>query len=314
MMVSSPALPPSPGRRCFSIACSERSTRSPYSVAMTKPNEAQFEFWEDLAPGWLASEKHTELVARGFGAAAMDRLALDAGERVLDIGCGSGATTLALAAIVGEKGAAVGVDISPAMVRAAQQAAASAGIEQATFVAADAQVGEIAGAPFDAAFSRFGVMFFADPAAAFANVRASLRAGGRLAFACWTNLFGNEWMFVPGSAVVAVTGTLPAMPAPGEPGPFSLEDPQRIEAVLADAGFTHIEVTPRDESIVIPRAEIESLVALSSRVGPVREALRTADSATAAAIEQAVRNALLERVADDALHVAAAALIVSAVA
>src|SRR5690348_5668716 len=102
-------------------------------------------------------------------------------------------------------------------------------------------------------------------------------------------------MFVPGSAVVAVTGALPPMPGPGEPGPFSLEDPTHLEAVLRESGFTQIDVTPREETIVLPPAEIDALVALSSRVGPVREALRTADTATASAIEQAVRKALSDR-------------------
>ena len=279
---------------------------------MTKPNAAQFELWEDLAPGWLASETHTELVSAAFGTAAIGRLALRAGQRVLDIGCGSGGTTCALASAVSPGGEAVGVDIAPAMVEAAERAAAAAGVERVTFIAADAQADDLGAHAFDAAFSRFGVMFFADPAAAFANIHRSLKAGGRLAFACWTNLFGNEWMFVPGAAVVAVTGTLPAMPAPGDPGPFSLEDPQRLETLLNGAGFTAIEITPREETIVIPRGQVESLAALSRRVGPVREALRTADVATAAAIEQAVRNALFDRVRDDELRLSASALVVSA--
>jgi SAM-dependent methyltransferase len=279
---------------------------------MTGSNEAQFEFWEDLAPGWLASEGHTELVSASFGDAAMKCLALRAGERVIDIGCGAGTTTLALAKVVGPSGAAVGVDIAPAMVRAAQQNAAAAGLEQATFATADAQVDDLGDSIYDAAYSRFGVMFFADPISAFANIRRSLRPEGALAFACWTNVFANEWMFVPGSAVVSVTGALPPMPGLGEPGPFSLEDPRRLEAVLRDSGFTQIDVTPCEESIVIPPAEIDALVALSSRVGPVREALRTADEATASAIEQAVRKALSDRIEHDQLTLGASALIVTA--
>jgi SAM-dependent methyltransferase len=279
---------------------------------VTEGNDAQFEFWEDLAPGWLASEDHTELVAASFGVAAMNRLGLRSGERVIDIGCGAGTTTLALARIVGSDGEAVGVDIAPAMVSAARRHAAAAAVEHARFVAGDAQVDDLGDSVFDAAYSRFGVMFFADPVSAFANIRASLRSGGTLAFACWANIFANEWMFVPGSAVVSVTGVLPPMPGPDEPGPFSLEDPHHLEALLSDAGFTKVEVTPQQESIVIPRAEIESLVALSSRVGPVREALRTADHATASSIELAVREALFQRVERDELRLGASALIVSA--
>jgi SAM-dependent methyltransferase len=275
-------------------------------------NEAQFEFWEELAPGWLASEEHTELVAASFGIAAMNRLGLRAGARVIDIGCGGGATTLALATVVGPTGEAVGVDIAPAMVRAARQHAAAAGVEHARFLATDAQVDDLGDAVFDAAYSRFGVMFFADPGAAFANVRRSLRPGGTFAFACWANLFANEWMFVPGAAVISVTGALPPMPGPGEPGPFSLEDPQHVDELLRGAGFTQIEAAVHEETVALPSSKIESLVSLSSRVGPVREALRTADAATAASIEQAVRQALVERIANDEVRLSASALIVSA--
>jgi SAM-dependent methyltransferase len=279
---------------------------------MTDANKEQSEFWEDLAPDWLASEDHTEMVSGAFGVAAMSKLGLHHGARVIDIGCGSGATTLALAEAVGPDGEAVGVDIAPAMVAAARQHAAAAGVEHARFLSADAQVDDLGDSVFDAAYSRFGVMFFADPAAAFANIRSSMRSSGTLAFACWANVFANEWMFVPGSAVVAVTGALPPMPGPGEPGPFSLEDPDRLETMLRGAGFTEIEITPHAESIVIPVAHIESLVALSSRVGPVREALRTADRQTASSIVQAVRDALTERVENDELRLGAAGLIASA--
>ena len=153
---------------------------------------------------------------------------------------------------------------------------------------------------------------FADPVSAFGNIRRSLRSEGRLAFTCWTNIFANEWMFVPGSAVVSVTGALPPMPGPGEPGPFSLEDPERLEAVLRDSGFNDIEITRQEESIVIPREEIEALAELASRVGPVREALRTADPDTASAMKQAVRTALSDRIEHDELRLGASALIVTA--
>ena len=279
---------------------------------MAVPNEDQLEFWDDLAPAWLASEEHTELVSASFGAAAMGRLGLRAGQRVIDIGCGSGSTTLALAKLVAPGGEAVGIDIAPAMVQAARERAARAEGAKVAFLIADAQAEDLGESAFDAAYSRFGAMFFADPTAAFANIRAALRSGGAFAFACWSNVFANEWMFVPGSAVVSVTGSLPPMPGPGEPGPFSLEDPDRVEALLSDTGFTQIEVTPQLRSIVIPRTEIESLVAVARRVGPVREALRTADDATTARIEEAVRTVLFQRIEHDELRLGASALIVSA--
>ena len=102
------------------------------------------------------------------------------------------------------------------------------------------------------------------------------------------------------------------MPGPNEPGPYSLEDPERLEALLRDAGFTQIEITPQSDSIALPATEIESLVALTRRVGPVREALRTADAETSARIEAAVRAALVDRVEHGELRLGAAALITSA--
>jgi SAM-dependent methyltransferase len=279
---------------------------------MSSGNEAQSEFWTELAPAWIAAEDHSEVVSASFGVAAMERLALRAGQRVLDIGCGSGSTTLELARRVGPDGEAVGVDIAPAMVRAAREHAIAAGVGNASFSTADAQVEPLGARPFDAAFSRFGVMFFADPVAAFANIRGALRSGGVLAFAAWDILFANEWMFIPGAAAVAATGSLPPMPGPDEPGPFSLADPVRIEAVLSGAGFTQIDVSPRAESVVLPEAQLESYLALTRSVGPVREALRTADAETASRIDDAVRAALTERLRHGELRLSAAALVVSA--
>ena len=279
---------------------------------MPNENDEQSAFWEELAPDWLASLEHTELVSAPFGAGALSRLSLQAGQRVLDIGCGAGSTTLEIARRVGDSGHVLGLDIAPAMVAAASGFASAQKIANVTFSVADAQVEPFEPASFDAAYSRFGVMFFADPKAAFANIRAALRPGGVLAFACWENIFANEWMLVPGSAVVSVTGSLPPMPGPGEPGPFSLSDRAQIESLLHDAGFGDVEVTSQAETIVMGDEEVESLELLSRRVGPVREALRTADAATAARIKSAVRTAILDRAVDGVVSLAATAFIVSA--
>ena len=279
---------------------------------MDAPNEEQTQFWQELAPGWLASVVHTELVSGPFGVAAMEGLHLVPGQRVLDVGCGDGSTTLELARRVAPDGDAVGIDIAPAMLDAARRSAEVQRVDNASFVVADAQTESLGESRFDAAFSRFGVMFFADPVAAFANIRAGLRSGGVLAFACWDDLFANEWMFLPGSAVVQVTGSLPPMPGPEAPGPFSLADPDRVTAVLRDAGFSNVTVTAHTQPVEVPEVEVESIVSLSSRVGPVREALRNADADTSARITDAVRAALMARVEHGHLTMSAAALIVRA--
>jgi len=113
-----------------------------------------------------------------------------------------------------------GVDISAEMLARARERAARLHVGNAEFVHADVQVHDLGEASFDAAYSRFGVMFFADPVAAFGNIRRALRPGGLLSFTCWQSVFEDEWMLIPGAAVAEVTGALPPMPGPDEPGPF----------------------------------------------------------------------------------------------
>lgn len=273
-------------------------------------NERQAEFWDEIAPAWAASEAHTELVAGPFGAFAMQRLGIEPGHRVLDVGCGTGGTTRELARLVAPDGEATGVDISAAMVAIARARTSDSDPGRARFEVADVQVDGVGAEGFDAVFSRFGVMFFADPAAAFGRIRSLLSPAGRFGFACWQDLFTNEWMFVPGAAVIEVTGQLPPMPGPGEPGPFSLADAAALEALLTGAGFEEIEVTPRAEVIALPATEIESIVAMSRSVGPVREALREADDDLTSRVLEAVREALLGRIVDGELRLSAAAHIV----
>jgi SAM-dependent methyltransferase len=275
-------------------------------------NARQAAFWEELAPSWLEGEQHSEKVAGRFGRHAMDRLALSPGQRVLDVGCGSGLTTRELARRVGPGGEAIGADIAPAMVAAAERLAAGDGVTNARFLTADVQTDDLGRTTFDAVYSRFGVMFFADPELAFTRLRGALRPGGTLAFACWQDLFSNEWMFVPGAAVITATGVMPPMPEPGEPGPFSLADPDRVTALLGAAGFTGIEVRAVAETVVLPHEDVASLTELAQHVGPVREALREADEETRQRVLAAVADALEAKVVDGELRLSAAALIVAA--
>ena len=121
-------------------------------------------------------------------------------------------------------------------------------------------------------------MFFADPVAAFANVHKALRPDGLLSFVSWQGVFDNEWMLTPGAAVASVTGSPPPMPEPGEPGPFSLADPERIRTVLSGGDFHHIEVTPHNDMIVMSREQIPDVARTSIRIGassPQRNSCRT---------------------------------------
>jgi SAM-dependent methyltransferase len=277
-------------------------------------NLEQAEFWSQLAPTWLQLEDQMEEVAKLPGELAMDRLDLLPGQKVVDLGCGSGRTTLKLAARVGPGGGAVGVDISAEMLARGRERAARAGAGNIEFVHADVQVHDLGEARFDAAYSRFGVMFFADPVAAFANVRRALRPGAALSFVCWQSVFDNEWMLIPGAAVASITGSLPPMPGPGEPGPFSLADPGRVRAVLEAAGFGSVAVEPHGDQVVISEDRIPEVALTSVRVGGVREALRDAGRRTRERALAAIEEALRARLHDGQVRASRGVLLVTATA
>ena len=166
----------------------------------------------------------------------------------------------------------------------------SSGYRTWQFLHGDVQVHKFGQSSFDRAYSRFGVMFFADPVAAFTNVRRALRPGGSLAFSCWQNVFENEWMLVPAAAAMSVTGTTPPMPGPDEPGPFSLADPDRTRYLLKKAGFGDVEVLSHNDSVVVPEADVPTVAAASHRVGAVAELLMEADPETTERVVSAIEN------------------------
>jgi SAM-dependent methyltransferase len=208
-----------------------------------------------------------------FAAAAIARDA-----EVLDIGCGTGQTTR-LAARTARHGHATGVDLSGPMLARARAAAAEEGLTNVWFEPGDAQVHPFPEGGFDVAISRGGVLFFADPVAAFANIGRALRPEGRLAFACLREADRNDWFTVPLTALLGhrpdVTGT-----APYAPGMFSLADPGRTESVLTDAGFQDVRTVPVDTSMVYG----SDAAAFILSTGPVRFNLRDADQS---AVDQA---------------------------
>ena len=277
-------------------------------------NIEQAEFWSRQAPAWLELEDRLEEVSSLPGQLAMDRLDLLPGQRVVDLGCGSGRTTLELAARVGPGGEAVGVDISAEMLAAGRERAARLGVSNVEFLHADVQVQDLGQARFDGAYSRFGVMFFTDPVTAFANVRRALRPGAALSFVCWQSVFDNEWVLIPGAAVAEVTGSLPPMPGPEEPGPFSLADPGRVHAVLESAGFGSVTVTPHADHVVTTEDRIPEIVQVVVRIGVVREMLRNADAQTQERVPAAIEKALRARVHNGEVRASRGVLLVTATA
>ena len=206
-------------------------------------NAQQDRFWNGPAGQfWVTSQEETERHTGPFGDAALQVAAAAPGERALDVGCGCGTTSLALARSVGATGEVVGVDLSAIMLDRAVESAAATKLTNISFRRLDAQSAPLGRHVFDLVFSRFGVMFFADPTAAFTNLRASLRPGGRLAFACWQVPSANPWMALPTRAAMQFFDL--TAPPHDAPGPFSLADPDRLRRVLSDAGFNDIQITP----------------------------------------------------------------------
>jgi SAM-dependent methyltransferase len=218
------------------------------SQAQPPSEEMRAEDWAgEMGERWLAHLDRFEGMIAPAGAALLQHAGVQAGERVLDVGCGGGATSRALAAAVGPAGSVLGLDISPVLVAEAGRRAAAAGLANLRFIAGDASTAQPEGAPFDRLLSRFGSMFFPDPAKAFANLASLVRPGGRADFAVWAPAKENPWV-ASLMGVLANHIELPAPPPPGTPGPFSLDDPARFGAILAGAGF-------RDASFTLWRGE-----------------------------------------------------------
>jgi len=211
-------------------------------------NAEQIRYWnEEAGPIWLEYRDLLDAQIRPFGELAMDRAVIRRSDRVIDVGCGFGETSLEIARRVGARGHVLGIDISTAMLEEARRGAASAGLVNAHFENVDAQTHPFEPGAFDLVYSRFGVMFFADPTAAFSNLRAALRPGARLAFVCWQALPENQWAQVPLAVVLRHVAAPPA-PPPNAPGPFSLANRERLQHILRAADFTDIEI----EDVHIP--------------------------------------------------------------
>jgi SAM-dependent methyltransferase len=233
-------------------------------------------------------------------------LAPQPGDRVLDIGCGGGETAVDLAQAVAPGGAVTGIDLSAAILAFARRAAK--GCERVRFIRADAELYPFEPASFDSVFSRFGVMFFADPTAAFINIRRSLRPNGRLAFVCWRALEENQLDTVP---LTAASAHLPPQPAydPDAPGPFAFANPARVHGILQRAGFTDIEIIAHDD--LVGSGDVDAMLAVCLRVGALGRILRERPELRATTLP-AVRSALAAHDGPDGVRLNAATWVVTA--
>lgn len=258
------------------------------------PNVDQAAYWNGEAGAkWAMLQERLDGLFAGITEQAIAAAAPAPGDRVLDIGCGCGATVLALAERVGAGGHVLGVDISDPMLEVARRRIGAGDLPRAEVLLADAAAHRFEPGQTDLIFSRFGVMFFDAPVEAFINLRRALAPGGRLFFACWRPFKDNDWFAVPFKAVVP---HLPPQekPEPDAPGPFAFADPDRVARILGLAGFSEIAVEPFDTMLTLGGTEdIADTAGFASQVGPVSRALATAtDDVQREAAERALVTAL----------------------
>lgn len=256
---------------------------------MTEPNREQIEYWN--GPGaqrWVTQQARLDRALEPLDAIAIERAAPARGERVLDIGCGCGASTLALAERVAAQGSVLGLDLSGPMLGRARERAA--GMPQVAFTHADAARHPFSG-DFDLLYSRFGVMFFDDAVSAFANLRRALRPSGRICFLCWRPPEDNPWYEIPVVAASEVLGPPPPAP-PGSPTPFTLAAPERVHAVLGGAGFREIEITPHERQLVLSSVGIDEALEFAIQAGPVARRLAEMNDEARKRVRGAIERAL----------------------
>ena len=273
-------------------------------------NREQAEYWDTAASEhWVEYQDRHDAVVAPLDSHLFAAANIAGSDRVLDVGCGCGATTR-VAARAATGGDVTGIDLSTAMLDRARAFAREDGLANIRFVQGDAQVHPFDERGFDVAISRFGVMFFADPVAAFANLARATREQGRLAFCCWQELTQNDWILVPASAALSHVPP-PDFGSPGEPGPFSLADPDRVQSVLSAAGWRNVDLQEVKEQLPIGD-DVDEAFTFISGIRSFRRMLEGADEATAGRALDAVRNALAERETSDGVALGSSAWVVSA--
>jgi len=274
-------------------------------------NADQIAYWNGPAgQRWADRQQAQDILLGPVAEILVDRARPLPGERVLDVGCGSGATSFAFARKVAPNGHVLGIDISdPMLTRARASTPAGLPVE---FMLADATVYPFEAASFDLLTSRFGVMFFADPVLSFTNMRKALRPSGRLAFACWREPRENPWMMVPLQAVYKHAPKLPQQ-GPDDPGPFAFASEQRVKAILSEAGFGDIKMEPCNLALDIAIGRgLDAAVQGALEIGPANRALEGQPAEVRAAAVQSIREAVAPFAKGDAVALPGSIWIVTA--
>lgn len=272
-------------------------------------NDEQIDYWNDRGEAaWVPLQDRLDDMLRPFGVAALDAVGIERGHRVLDVGCGCGDTTLELGERVGPEGHVVGLDVSAPMLERARRRTERQ--PHVRLVEADAQSVDIGSLAVDRVVSRFGVMFFADPAAAFANLRTACRSGGRLGFVCWQPPKANPWFSFAGRAV----GDLIELERgdPDAPGPFSLHDHRRIAQLLFGTGWSDVEISAVEQTLDYGGGgAVEELVQFAIDLGPIGRAIEEHPELETP-IRHRLSEAIEERWSDGHVHLEAAVWVVTA--
>jgi SAM-dependent methyltransferase len=285
----------------------------PMTLDRADPKNAdQISYWNGAGgQNWVKRQESQEASLEPVSAALLARTAIETGERVVDIGCGTGVTTIQLARLVGSAGEILGIDVSePMLARAGARLQPGLPIR---FERADATTHNFPRGRFDLVFSRFGVMFFADPARSFSNLRTALRPGGRLAFACWRRPDENPWLTIPLRAASAHAPPLPPA-GPEEPGMFSFASEERVRRILGAAGFGSIRLEPVDFQFDIARGRgLDEAVFAAASAGPASRVLAGQPAEVVAAASQAIRRAIEPHQRGETVPLAGAIWVVTAV-
>lgn len=231
-------------------------------------NTDQIDYWNGPAgQKWVDQSARLDAMLAPFAEQVIARAAIGAGERALDIGCGAGAMTLMATRAAGGETGALGVDVSEPLLALARRRAQEAGLP-ALFELGDASE-YVASKPADLVISRFGVMFFAEPAAAFANISRSVRPGGRAVFICWQALQANDWAFAPLQAALPFLPEPPTPADPTAPGPFAFQDKDRVAAILSEAGWQNVAVDAVEGDLTLPGEDVETSAGFMMQLGPL---------------------------------------------
>jgi SAM-dependent methyltransferase len=276
-------------------------------------NADQIAYWN--GPGgqhWTDRQQTQDTLLAPVSDILIDRAKAKAGERIIDVGCGCGGTSIAFAQKVGPTGHVLGIDISAPMLAQARQIAPPRA--PMDFVLADATVYPFVTGSFDLLVSRFGVMFFAEPALSFANMRTALRPAGRLAFACWREPRDNPWLMTPLQAVYKHVPKLPQL-GPEDPGPFAFASEQRVHRILSEAGFSRMAMERCDLSLdVAVGGGLDAAVETALEIGPAARALADQPPDVLAAASHSIREALMPFVSGQSVALPASIWIVTATA